>query len=125
MPGDFKTMLQSPGFALSRARWPRHVSLHRYLRKIYQDPVGGKSVWGLHKVGGLITGVHSLSPKEPIKKFEFHVADQSFKGTGRSSDWVFTPRTGNRPVVALPGGSGLPGLPISSRPGALPNGVSR
>lgn len=104
---------------------PRHASVRRYLRKIYRDPITGSKEWGLQKAGDLITGVYSLSPKEPIRKFEFRVADQSFEGMSRYSDWVFTPRTGSRPVVIPAEGSGIPGLPTPPRPGMFPNGMSR
>ena len=104
---------------------PRYPGTRRYLRKIYRDPIMGSEEWGLQKAGDLITGVYSRSPREPIKKFEFRVADQSFEGMNRYSDWVFTPRTGNRPVVIPPPGAGAPGVPMPPRPGTSVQGMSR
>ena len=41
---------------------PRYPATQRYLRRIYADPVGGGTEWGLVKgPGGEIYGVHSLS----------------------------------------------------------------
>jgi len=104
---------------------PRYPSTRRYLRKIYFDPITGSREWGLQKAGDLITGVYSPSQKEPIKKFEFRAVDQSFEGKARYSEWVFTPRTGNRPVVIPPEGPGVPGLPVPPRAGTFPNGMRR
>ena len=69
---------------------PRHPSIQRYLRKIYPDPLTGKPEWGLITgPGGEIYGVHSLSDGEPLKKGHFELADRSFEGSMKYSDWVF------------------------------------
>lgn len=71
---------------------PRHPELQRYLRQMYIDPMTGTAEWGLVKgPGGEITGVHSLSGEEPLKKSGFSRADRNFEGSARYSDWVFTP----------------------------------
>jgi len=106
-------------------RDPRYVDARRYLRKIYRDPITSSREWGYLKAGDLITGVYSLSNKEPIKKFEFRVADQGFEGKTKYSEWIFSPRTGQRPVVIPPDGSGIPGLTPVPRPGTLPNSQRR
>lgn len=49
----------------------RHLTTVRYLRRIYADPMTGKSEWGLVKApGGGIMGVHSLSAAQPIRQLE-------------------------------------------------------
>ncbi|HXU92884.1 MAG TPA: type II secretion system protein [Gallionella sp.] len=69
---------------------PRYPAVQRYLRRIYADPVGGGTEWGLVKgPGGEIYGVHSLSEEEPVKKSNFSVADKNFEGKKKYSEWVF------------------------------------
>lgn len=49
----------------------RHLTTARYLRRIYPDPITGKTEWGLVKApGGGIMGVHSLSSAQPIRQLE-------------------------------------------------------
>ena len=68
----------------------RIPGLHRHLRKIFIDPITGKSEWGLIIMGGRIVGIHSLSDQMPIKQDGFKADDQSFKGKQKFSDWVFS-----------------------------------
>lgn len=83
----------SPGFPMSLddlLKDPRQPSVQRYLRKIYPDPITGKSEWGLVKgPNGEIFGVHSLSDAEPVKKSNFSLADSQFEGKAKYSEWVF------------------------------------
>lgn len=104
---------------------PRYPAPRRYLRKIYFDPITNSRDWGLQKAGDLITGVYSRSDREPIKKTEFRPVDQNFEGKTKYSEWIFTPRTGNRPNVVTPGDPGVPGVPLSPRAGYLQNSNSR
>lgn len=104
---------------------PRYPGTRRYLRKIYRDPITGSAQWGHLMAGDMIAGVYSLSNKEPIKRFEFGVSDQGFEGKTKYSEWVFSPRTGNRPVTILPDGAGLPGVPVPPRPGSVQNRMNR
>jgi type II secretory pathway pseudopilin PulG len=68
----------------------RYLSMQRYLRRVYPDPITGKSQWGtIAAPGGGIMGVHSLSDQHPIKSANFDTADQSFAGGQRYSDWKF------------------------------------
>jgi type II secretory pathway pseudopilin PulG len=90
-------------YAHSPAQSPRHPlrledllqdsrspSKQRYLRKIYRDPITGKSEWGMIRgAGGEIFGVHSLSELTPLKQGDFSRADRNFAGAQRYSDWVF------------------------------------
>ena len=49
----------------------RVSSVRRHLRKLYVDPMTGKTDWGTVRVAGRIVGVHSLSEKRPIKQDGF------------------------------------------------------
>lgn len=69
---------------------PRSVSPRRYLRKIYVDPMTGKSDWGLIKFGGKVVGVHSLSEAAPIKLSGFKADDSMLNGKQKYKQWAFT-----------------------------------
>ncbi|MBI3902537.1 MAG: type II secretion system protein [Nitrosomonadales bacterium] len=70
---------------------PRYPNAHRYLRKIYIDPMTGKNEWGLLKnSNGGIYGVYSLSEDVPIKSDNFDMADAGFSGAKQYSSWTFT-----------------------------------
>lgn len=69
---------------------PRHPGIHRYLRKIYADPMTRGTEWGLIRgPGGEIFGVHSLSEEAPLKKSNFRLADRNFEGKTKYSEWLF------------------------------------
>lgn len=68
----------------------RFPDMRRYLRRIYIDPLTGKSEWGLVTIGGRIVGVHSLSEKEPIKVDGFEPSEAAFRGEKSYSSWVFS-----------------------------------
>jgi len=71
-------------------RDPRQPGIARYLRKLYFDPVTGKSEWGLVRApDGGIMGVYSTSDDKPIKTGGFSVADAAFEGAEKYSDWRF------------------------------------
>ena len=87
----------------------RYLSMQRYLRKIYADPMTGAARWGtVAAPGGGINGVYSLSGGQPIKSGGFGSQDKSFAGSSRYSDWrfVYEPPEGGVPA---PPGSGTPG----------------
>jgi type II secretory pathway pseudopilin PulG len=68
----------------------RALAKKRYLRRIYVDPMTGLPEWGVIRQGdGQITGIHSLSTQEPLKKSGFSVRDASFTGKLTYSEWVF------------------------------------
>lgn len=68
----------------------RYLSLQRYLRKIYADPMTGKNSWGtIDAPGGGIMGVYSLSDKSPIKSANFDSRNEGLTGGSRYSDWRF------------------------------------
>lgn len=75
----------------------RYINPQRYLRKIYVDPMTGKSEWSLVKApGGGILGVYSPSKAAPIKRSGFAVRDQAFEGATDYSGWrfLYVPPTG-------------------------------
>ncbi len=97
----------------------RQVSLTRYLRKIYIDPLTASKKWGVVPgPGGTIMGVYSRSEGTPIKTGNFDKADQDFAGKGSYLDWrfVYVP-TQAVPAVAtlpVPGVQVAPGAPSAS-----------
>ena len=68
----------------------RYPNTQRYLRRLYADPVGGTSEWGLvtGPEGGIV-GVFSLSEAEPLKRAGFPMKYKEFEGTARYSEWRF------------------------------------
>jgi type II secretory pathway pseudopilin PulG len=66
----------------------RYLSLQRYLRKIYSDPMTGKNLWGTISASeGGIKGVYSLSDASTIKSANFDTV--GFSGGSRYSEWKF------------------------------------
>ena len=72
---------------------PRYPNARRHLRKLYIDPITGKDEWGVVELteGSGISGVHSLSDKQPIKIANFDVMFQDFEGKSSYHDWKFMP----------------------------------
>lgn len=68
----------------------RFVSNQRHLRKIYSDPITGKTEWGLvpAPTGGIM-GVYSLSEAKPVKTGGFEESDSVFESKSRYLDWKF------------------------------------
>ena len=69
---------------------PRTPDVRRYLRKLYVDPMTGKSDWGVFEIGGRIAGVYSRSSMQPIKQDRFEPSEENFVGKSKYSDWVFS-----------------------------------
>lgn len=61
----------------------------RHLRRIYHDPMTRSPEWGLVREGGRIVGVHSLSPREPLKVAGFDPEEAHFEGVSRYNEWQF------------------------------------
>jgi type II secretory pathway pseudopilin PulG len=68
----------------------RRPGVKRHLRKLFVDPMTGKSEWGLIMLNGGVAGVHSLSDKPPIKIANFEPIDASLTGKTKYSEWIFT-----------------------------------
>jgi type II secretory pathway pseudopilin PulG len=59
---------------------PRLPTIKRHLRRIYPDPITGKSTWGVVKApDGGILGVFSLSTQEPLKSQGFDAPDKDME----------------------------------------------
>jgi type II secretory pathway pseudopilin PulG len=82
---------------------PRQPSTQRYLRKLYPDPMTGKSEWGFVKgPDGGIGGVYSLSEDKPLKVAGFKLRDASLEGGQKYSDWKFTYSPAAPPATTTP-----------------------
>ena len=68
----------------------RHLATQRYLRRIYRDPMTGRSEWGLIRAPeGGIMGVHSLAERAPVRKVNLGVANSKLQNASRISEWRF------------------------------------
>lgn len=86
-PGGLK---QYPKKLEDLLRDNRYPNVQRYLRKIYIDPLTGKTQWGLVELPGIgITGVYSLSELPPVKTANFPALYKSFQTAKKYSDWKF------------------------------------
>jgi len=83
-------------------RFPEPV---RHQRKLYADPLTGKSEWGLLRAEDnlRIIGVFSLSEEKPVKVANFDLRFQDFAGKSSYSQWIFR-------ALADSTGTGLPGV---------------
>lgn len=101
-PGKFK---KYPNSLQDLLKDERHLSVQRYLRKIYLDPMTRKAAWGIVPApGGGIMGVYSLSEEEPRKTGNFPFRDSEFEGKGKYAEWqfVYQPQTAqNQPASVL------------------------
>src|SRR5262245_46462733 len=66
----------------------RYPTTHRYLRKVYLDPMTGKREWGFVKgPGDGIMGVYSLSRKTPLKRANFPPECAAFEKAESYAAW--------------------------------------
>ena len=89
----------------------RTAAKRRHLRKLYRDPMTGKTDWGLIRAAdGQIIGIHSLSTERVVKQGNFSVRDLAFTGKQNYSQWVFMATTARSalPAASTRGGR-LPG----------------
>jgi hypothetical protein len=69
----------------------RYPGVKRHLRRIYRDPMTGKTEWGLIPApGGGIQGVYSLSTDKPLKVSGFDYDDRMLVGAATYADWRFS-----------------------------------
>jgi type II secretory pathway pseudopilin PulG len=69
---------------------PRHTGTVRHLRRLWRDPMTGKTEWGLLRdASGGIVGVFSLSTDPPLKTAHFDAADRNFEGQTSYAGWQF------------------------------------
>lgn len=96
---------------------PRLPGVRRHLRRLFVDPVTGKSEWGVVMAPeGGIMGIHSLSEMEPLKQANFDPADADFvlpptqvgldKPQRSYRDWrfVYRPETSGGAPYSVRGG---------------------
>lgn len=67
----------------------RLPNIKRHLRKIYIDPMTGKSDWGLVTHQGRIVGIYSRSTLAPYKQKGFNAAEAKFSGAKTYREWIF------------------------------------
>ncbi|MEM5373101.1 type II secretion system protein [Paraburkholderia azotifigens] len=70
-------------------RDPRYPVTRRYLRRLYPDPVTGKSFAVVVAPEGGIMGVHSVSAQQPIKVAGFSGNTAGFARAGGYDKWEF------------------------------------
>jgi len=110
----------------------RFPTIRRHLRKIFVDPISGKTEWGITYVGDKtgVIGVYSLSQGQPLKQANFDERFPNFENKTHYADWKFTANgqaaleratdmTG-KPPVTLPPGTPLPATPAPVTP-TIPN----
>ena len=68
-------------------RYPNTV---RHLRKLYVDPMTGKSDWVLVRIGDKIVGVHSASTDKVLKKANFALEDVVLENKYSYDEWLFS-----------------------------------
>jgi type II secretory pathway pseudopilin PulG len=71
-------------------RDPRHPGVRRHLRRLYPDPLTGRTEWGVVRdPGGRILGIHSLSTTATLRQDNFPFGLEAFKEARRHDEWVF------------------------------------
>jgi type II secretory pathway pseudopilin PulG len=94
----------------------RSAAKRRHLRRIYRDPMTGKTEWGVIRTAdGQIIGVNSLSEEPTIKKANFGVRDLGFTGKASYNQWVFMATTARAVMQMRPPSTGAFGRPLQSR----------
>lgn len=78
---------------------PRHFTVKRYLRKIYEDPMTRTIDWDLIKApDGGVMGIKSRSVDEVIKKDNFPAGLELLKGKKSYNEWEFVFSPARAPV---------------------------
>jgi hypothetical protein len=73
----------------SLIRDPRTLTVRRYIRTIYRDPITGKAFVPLIAPSGGIWGVKSPSASVPLKQAGFQDPYSHFAGSGSYAQWAF------------------------------------
>ncbi|MFY9316607.1 MAG: type II secretion system protein, partial [Burkholderiales bacterium] len=69
----------------------RYLTVQRYLRRVYADPITGKADWGLVPApGGGIMGVYSTAAAKPVRDL----------GAASYRDWKFAYEPPRAPSTA-------------------------
>ena len=83
----------------------RYLSMQRYLRKIYTDPLSGETAWGLVAApGGGIMGVYSTAEGNPLRSSPPARDGNSAAKAASYRDWgfVYEPPAASSPRPAKP-----------------------
>lgn len=103
-------------------RDPRSPTPRRHLRRIFVDPITGKTEWGIVHLGDAdqgIVAIHSLSDAAPLKVANFEPRFASFEGKTRLSQWLFS-ATRVQVAPAQPAPSAQPAPAPEPEPGPGP-----
>lgn len=110
LPGSIDDLLDD-----NRYPTPAH-----HLRRRYADPVTASPEWGEVRIGTRLSGVYSLSERQPVKQQGFTPAYEPFSGKTAYRDWIFAvTNTGtvtfvNPEFASTPASGAIPSVP--SRP---------
>lgn len=88
-----------------------------YLRKAYQDPMGGGDWEYMRAPTGGIMGVRSKSKAKPIKERDFPLAIRHLEGRKTYRDWIFQHPNPSSLSLLMPPIMGLPLGGMPSQPG--------
>lgn len=71
-------------------RDPRYPGVRRHLRRIYPDPLTGKSDWAIvRSPDGRIIGLHSKSMTPVYRQTGFPAGMEAFQKATRHDEWIF------------------------------------
>ena len=73
-------------------RDPRFSTPVQHLRRLYPDPITGRTDWQLVMENGAVVGIRSQSGRATLKKHGFARGYESFDGKQLYSEWVFSVR---------------------------------
>lgn len=93
----------------------------RHLRKLYADPVTGRTEWGLVREEDTrrIVGIHSLSALPPVKLGNFPRGLSDLGGKRTYTEWVFRANPDALPQVVAAGQRGVTPSRAFISPGAM------
>jgi type II secretory pathway pseudopilin PulG len=104
-------------------RDPHQPAVRRYLRKVYADPLTGKTEWGLIKSpAGGIMGVYSLAAGRPLKQAGFAERYAGFSGASTYEGWQFAFIDSSATAAVAPSADGQP-VTTPAQPPAPPGPV--
>ncbi len=89
-----------------------------YLRRVYQDPMGGGDWEYMRAPTGGIMGVRSKSKAKPIKERDFPLAVRHFEGRKTYRDWMFQHPNPSSLSMLMPPMMGLAPGNMPMQPGA-------
>jgi type II secretory pathway pseudopilin PulG len=120
----YETAVSTPRYPLKLEdllRDPRFPGIRRHLRRLYADPVSGKSDWGLIQApGGGIMGVFSLATGTPIKVDLFDAQFTGFEGKTSYAQWRFAYAPPGFDISSSGAATAPPGDPAAAQAGGNP-----